>query len=264
MKRPSIKLIKDSEITDHTYYEDCMYMSNSMLKMFMEKCPKHYAYRLENPIKTTQAMKFGTAFHMLVLESLEVFEKHYVVEPDVDKRTTLGKTTLAKFNEHIGDRIPITVKDQKTMMSMFEQLSEHNNIDILLQCKERESIYLWENKTAGMLCKGKFDAVNHDKKYIVDLKTTRNASPEKFKELLMNAKYHMQAAYYLDALGYSDYFIIAIEKDRPHCVCTYKLSKEMIQEGRKLYMDGLKSYKKIIKNDDSYMLEYNLGKICKI
>ena len=80
----------------------------------------------------------------------------------------------------------------------------------------------------------------------------------------MNAKYHMQAAYYLDALGYSDYFIIAIEKDRPHCVCTYKLSKEMIQEGRKLYMDGLKSYKKIIKNDDSYMLEYNLGKICKI
>ena len=45
MKRPNIKLIKDSEITDHTYYEDCMYMSNSMLKMFMEKCPKHYAYR---------------------------------------------------------------------------------------------------------------------------------------------------------------------------------------------------------------------------
>lgn len=147
---------------------------------------------------------------------------------------------------------------------MLEQLSEHNNIDILIECKERESIYLWENKTAGILCKGKLDAVNHDKKYIVDLKTTRNASPEKFKELLMNAKYHMQAAYYLDALGYSDYFIIAIEKDRPHCVCTYKLSKEMIQEGRKLYMDGLKSYKKIIKNDDSYMLEYNLGKICKI
>ena len=41
MKRPKIKLIKDLELTDNTYYEDYMYLSNSMLKAFMDKCPKH-------------------------------------------------------------------------------------------------------------------------------------------------------------------------------------------------------------------------------
>jgi hypothetical protein len=272
MKKPKIKLIKDPEVTDHTYYEDCMYMSNSMLKTFIDKCPKYYAYRIENPIRPTQAMKFGTAFHMLVLEGVTKFTKNYIKEPDVDKRTTLGKTTLAKFRESIGDKEAISSKDYETMMSMYDHLLEHKHIDILDSCNEKEEIYLWKNEDIDILCKGKFDAVNSRDKYIVDLKTTRNASPEKFKELLMNAKYHMQAAYYLDALGYSDYFIVAIEKDKPHCICTYKLSKEMINEGRELYMNALKSYKDIIISGKDVGLrdlsmseiDYNSGEICEI
>ena len=101
MKRPKIKLITDLELTDNTYYEDYMYLSNSMLKSFIDKCPKHYAYKMENPTNPTQAMKFGTAFHMLAFEGLDKFTTNYVKEPDVDKRTTLGKTTLAKFNESL-------------------------------------------------------------------------------------------------------------------------------------------------------------------
>jgi hypothetical protein len=271
MKRPKITRVTDQEITDNTYYEDCMYMSNSMLKIFIDKCPRYYAYRLENPINPTQAMKFGTAFHVLVLEGLEKFTNNYIEEPDVDKRTTLGKATLAKFNERIGNRQTLSRKDYQLIMSMHECLSEHKNLDILKECTEMEKIYLWKNEDIGMLCKGKLDAVNTNEKYIVDLKTTRNASPSVFKELLMNAKYHMQAAYYLDALGYDDYYIIAIEKDKPHCVCTYKLSKEMINEGRELYMNGLKLYKSIIDSGKPGLrdlpmseVDYNLGAVCEI
>ena len=272
MKRPKVTKVVDQEITDHTYYEDCMYMSNSMLKTFIEKCPKNYAYRLENPIKPTQAMKVGTAFHMLALEGLDKFSANYVKEPDVDKRTTLGKVTLAKFNETLKGREPISTKNYEMMMCMYDELECHKNINILKDCAEVEKIYLWKNEDLDILCKGKFDAVNTSKKYIVDLKTTRNASPEGFKELLMNAKYHMQAAYYLDALGYDDYYIIAIEKDKPHCICTYKLNKEMIKEGRKLYMDALKSYKSIMTSGTDVGLrdlsmseiDYNSGKICEI
>ena len=272
MKRPKITRVTDQEVTDHTYYEDCMYMSNSMIKLFLDKCPKYFAYKIENPIKPTQAMKLGTAFHVLALEGLNKFTENYIQEPDVDKRTTLGKTTLAKFNNRLNNREPMSTKNYNLIMSMYEQLCEHKHISILKDCTEMEKIYLWKNEDLDILCKGKFDAVCSKNKYIVDLKTTRDASPSGFKELLMNAKYHMQAAYYLDALGYDDYYIIAIEKDKPHCICTYKLSKEMINKGRELYMNALKSYKSIIMSGTDVGLrdlsmseiDYNLGKVCEI
>ena len=260
--RPKIKRVKDSEVTDKTYYEDCMYMSNSMLKTFIEKCPRYYVYRLENPIKPTAAMRFGTAFHMLMLEGIEEFTKNYIKEPDVDKRTTLGKATLAKFKERAGDRELVSTKDYQSMMCMYEQLCDNKNYFLIEDCNEIEQIYLWKNKNVDMLCKGKFDAVNTKKKYIVDLKTTRSAAPKDFTELIMNAKYHMQAAYYLDALGYDDYYIVAIEKNAPYCICTYKLSKNIINQGRELYMGGLTYYKSIMASPTEVeMLDYNDGEI---
>ena len=96
--------IIDNEVTDLNYYDDHMYMTNSTLKMFIDKCPRAFQYVLENPIKATAPMKFGSAFHMYVLEG-EEFTKHYAVEPDgIDRRTTLGKTTLLKFNENLNGR----------------------------------------------------------------------------------------------------------------------------------------------------------------
>ena len=260
--KPKIEIIKDNEVTDKTYYEDCMYMSNSMLKVFIEKCPRYYVHRLENPLRASAAMKFGTAFHMLTLEGIDEFNKHYIEEPDVDKRTTLGKVTLEKFNKKRGNREAVSKKDTHKLMGMYSQLSENKNFNLIEDCNEIEQIYLWKNKDLDILCKGKFDAVNTKGKYIVDLKTTRNASPENFTELIVNAKYHMQAAYYLDALGYDDYYIVAIEKDAPYCICTYKLSKKIIEQGRELYMGGLTYYKSIMASPTEVeMLDYNGGNI---
>ena len=182
--RPKIERVKDSEVTDKTYYEDCMYMSNSMLKTFIEKCPKYYVHRLENPIKPSAAMKFGTAFHMLMLEGVDKFNEHYIEEPDVDKRTTLGKATLTKFNQTIKGREAISRRDNIKLMSMYAELLENKNFHLIEDCNEIEQIYLWKNKDVDMLCKGKLDAVNTKGKYIVDLKTTRSASPESFNSIL--------------------------------------------------------------------------------
>tara|TARA_R100001594_G_scaffold114501_1_gene149327 strand:- start:464 stop:1066 length:603 start_codon:yes stop_codon:yes gene_type:complete len=197
-----------------------------------------------------------------MLEGVDKFNEHYIEEPDVDKRTTLGKATLTKFNQTIKGREAISRRDNIKLMSMYAELLENKNFHLIEDCNEIEQIYLWKNKDVDMLCKGKLDAVNTKGKYIVDLKTTRSASPENFTELIMSAKYHMQAAYYLDALGYDDYYIVAIEKDAPYCICTYKLSKNIINQGRELYMGGLTYYKSIMASPTEVeMLDYNGGEI---
>ena len=258
--------ITDNEVTDKNYYDDHMYMTNSTLKMFMEKSPKYFNYRQNNPIKPTAPMKFGTAFHMYELEGREIFEKHYAVEPDgIDRRTTLGKATLEKFNQTLNGREVISYKDFQLIIGMYNNLGKSEQYDLLENCNEFEKIYLWNNDTLKIKCKGKIDAINTRDKYIVDLKTTRDANPESFKETIINQKYHMQAAFYCDALGYKDYYIYAIEKSKPHCVCVYKISQKLLAEGRLMYTQAIIDYKAYVKEfDNSRIPDYNNGQIYEI
>jgi len=255
--------IIDNEVTDLNYYDDHMYITNSRLKMFIEKCPRAFQHVIDNPIKTTAAMKFGTAFHMYVLEPGQ-FLKHYAIEPDgIDKRTTLGKSTLLQFNESLNGREAISHKDYSLIVNMTRNLEVNEHYSLLNNCTQFEKIYLWKNEGFDILCKGKLDAVNTKDKYIVDLKTTRDASPETFKETIINQKYHMQAAFYCDALGYEDYYIYAIEKTKPYCICVYKISKEMLAAGRVMYTCAISDYKAYVK-DGEVPRDYNGGQIYEI
>tara|TARA_R100000742_G_C4266116_1_gene84209 strand:- start:197 stop:1015 length:819 start_codon:yes stop_codon:yes gene_type:complete len=255
--------IIDNEVTDVNYFDDHMYMTNSTLKMFMDKCPRAFRHVLSNPIKATAAMKFGTAFHMFVLEDKE-FSRHYAVEPDgIDRRTTIGKATLLKFNESLNGREPISHKDYVQILEMRTQLMQHKHYSLLENCTQFEKIYLWKNEILDILCKGKLDAVNTKDKYIVDLKTTRDASPEAFKETIINQKYHMQAAFYCDALGYKDYYIYAIEKTKPHCICVYKMSEDILKAGRLMYTQAIIDYKAYIHGGELPQ-DYNEGQIYEI
>ena len=207
--RPTIKNIVDNVINDDNYYQDYMYTSFSMLKLLLSKSPLHFKYYSEKPITETAAMKFGTAFHTYLLEP-EKFKKEYVREPNVDKRTTLGKQTWAKFLERFSDKKWVTESELNSIEEMANILKENKHY-----------------------------------KELVDVKTTRNASPEAFGETIINQKYHMQAAYYLDGTGLDKYYIVAIEKAAPYGVCVYKFSKKLIEKGREEYIKGIEIMKEI-------------------
>ena len=242
--RPTIKNIVDNVINDDNYYQDYMYTSFSMLKLLLSKSPLHFKYYSEKPITETAAMKFGTAFHTYLLEP-EKFKKEYVREPNVDKRTTLGKQTWAKFLERFSDKKWVTESELNSIEEMANILKENKHYKELIKGCLVEHIHLWENVSKEHKCKGKMDAINFQKGHIVDVKTTRNASPEAFGETIINQKYHMQAAYYLDGTGLDKYYIVAIEKVAPYGVCVYKFSKKLIEKGREEYIKGIEIMKEI-------------------
>ena len=254
----------DKEITDKNYYNDHMYTTNSTLKLFIDKCPKSFEYTMQNPPLPSAAMRFGTAFHMVALEGMDTFYKHYAVEPDnIDKRTTIGKTTWERFVARSRGKEHISHKDFTLITNMNAELRSNKNYSLLSECNKFEEICLWRNETLDILCKGKLDAINTQDKYIVDLKTTRDASPDAFRETIINHKYHMQAAFYCDALGYKDYYIYAIEKSKPYCMCVYKISDELIREGRLMYTQAIIEYKAYIHNNTP-AADYNDGQIYEI
>ena len=146
---------------------------------------------------------------------------------------------------------------------MNSSLKTNKHYSLLENCNQFEKIYLWKNEVYNILCKGKLDAVNTREKYIVDLKTTRDASPEAFKEIIINQKYHMQAAFYCDALDYKDYYIYAIEKSRPHCICMYKMSEDMLKAGRLMYIQAIIEYEAYLHGGE-LPVDYNEGQIYEL
>ena len=261
--------IIDLEITDDNYYADDRYMSQSMLS-YVEKSMRHYIEYVSGNIGNyeTEAMKFGTAYHHFVLEP-ETFDDVYFIldlleRPEPTRSMNLAANKrwkedimLANVNKQL-----INSNDFDSIKCMAKELSTNNNIQDLFVGSEFEKIILWKNRESGVLCKGKIDIINEDKEFICDLKTCQTANPKVFKDTIVNRNYHRQAAFYLDAVGMKDYYIIAQEKVYPFAYCTYKLSDELIEEGRKEYQMLLNKFKTL--NDGINFNHYNNGKIYEV
>ena len=82
-----------------------------------------------------------------------------------------------------------------------------------------------------------------DKKVIIDLKTTRDSSPESFRRSAYNYGYDRQAAFYLDGFKADEFWFLVIEKESPYRVGIYKASDEFIEGGRQKNQSLLKKYK---------------------
>ena len=73
-------------------YSQIEAMNWSRLKV-IDKSPLAFQWALRHPREETEAMAFGTAFHLALLEP-ELFQESYVVAPDFgDLRAVEGRTT---------------------------------------------------------------------------------------------------------------------------------------------------------------------------
>jgi hypothetical protein len=155
--------------------------------------------------------------------------KQVVVEPDVNKRTKEGKEIISKFNEdNVGNTI-LTKDDHGSLIGMRNRLfSSHECMD-LLSGGEAELPQVWRDEDVDVLCKCKADYWNKDKKILVDIKTTTDASPSGFKLSVKKYSYDRQSAYYSDGFNADRFIFIVIEKTAPYNMGIYECSGETIR-----------------------------------
>ena len=56
--------------------------------------------------------------------------------------------------------------------------------------------------------------------------------------------WHVQAAFYMDVLGYKKFYFLASEKKAPYACQVYQLNDEMIYQGRQGYLKAIAQWKK--------------------
>jgi exodeoxyribonuclease VIII len=213
---------------------------NSGLLKLLKRSPAHYHYRLSNPSDISSPSKrLGRAVHSAVLEPQE-FACQYVVWNDGRR---YGKQWDG-FCENNAGREILTQAEYEKCIALQQSVRSCPVARKYLAKGTAEVSMFWTDKETRLACKGRADFVFQHakpKKYaLVDLKTTRNASPEGFGREVWRYGYHLQAAFYQDgykaATGYClPFVIIAVENEPPYVVQVYTVPDHVLDIGRDEY-----------------------------
>jgi hypothetical protein len=226
-------------------YERWDAVNNSLLWTLKTRSPLHALYQREHD-RSSPALDFGHALHTYILEP-DTFGAKFAVAPKVDRRTNPGKEAWKTFidNKPIGaeefaadDFQKIQDISKRIQESIFRKFIEGGRAEVCI---------VWIDKQTGLKCKARLDYWHDSFNCIVDLKSTENASREKFMKSIFDYGYHQQAAFYTDGvlelLGFEPEFeFFPIEKQPPYAFAVYAAHENLIRAGRNSYRKALEIY----------------------
>jgi len=177
-------------------------------------------------------MRIGTLTHLAVLEP-DRFDSECVVMPTMDRRTKAGKEAWAAAE---ADGKKLLKPDELDQIDrMHQSLLSHPGARKALKSagKAEQSIFAVDPAT-GLEMKCRPDYLT-DSGWVIDLKTTTDASVESFTKSTANFRYHVQAAWYLHVIQTATgerpkgFVFLAVEKTAPYAVQVFKASAELIE-----------------------------------
>ena len=213
----------------------------SRLKV-LGKSPAHYLHLLtSHEDDDTDARQRGRVLHLAIFEP-EKYAREVVVYPE--KRA--GKAWDAFAEKHSGKEI-ITSRMSKVVTEMAASVRGAPMAAQFVSAGRPEKTVRWRYASPPIAhvegfefaCKGRLDFVA-DCGAIVDLKSTRDASPTGFAKEVLRWEYHGQLAYYRDgyfaATGIDlPVVIVAVESLAPYVVQVYRVPEDVLELGRERY-----------------------------
>lgn len=217
-----------------------------------DRTPAHAREQMTHPKAPTDAMEFGTAFHMAVLEP-ERFDANYVVPIKVDRRTNVGKAKWAEFEAEHGAKAAIDEEDYRAIIVMRDAIWLHPVASALLRGGMSEVAIVFENAETGLLCKALLDHIGEFDSWtwVADLKSCVDASKFEFGRSIKKLHYGPRAAFYLDgcnAVAPRERRFVWIAAERPAKLSTfapiafYEADMDALDAGRSRYMRWLRNY----------------------
>lgn len=179
------------------YYFAHPALDQSQLKTFLQN-PANWAYRRLHPEenKTTDALRFGTAFHAYIMGTQNVVSLE-------EGQTFRSKANQEWREEHEanGDLI-VTYEQMEKLKRMRENLMRDNPemFDIIPNAT-CEQMILWTDKETGLEMKAKPDIIPTGVNYLVDIKTAQSANGDDFRRESLKYGYPIQALFYMQAVA---------------------------------------------------------------
>lgn len=257
-------------------YRKAKAISQSTLKD-MKKSALHFKDAILEPTEPTPQMELGTLVHVMGLEP-EAFDSLYLIRGEApDKNGVMSEVNFStkegkawREENPLNGRIMLSRDQAKKAKAMVSSMLSSKTGQKLMG-GHREKSFFWQDPETKLWCKGRPDIVHFTGGMLVDWKTcgagmdgVGKGSVEKFLPHAVSMGYHIQAAFYLDGIGYAleqgpqdfefvkpDSFVFAvIESKKPFAVSFYELPPELIEEGRKIYKRCLAQLKACLEADE--------------
>jgi hypothetical protein len=198
----------------------------------------HWHHTAPRQDRDTPALRFGRAYHALVLES-GTFASQFAVQPKFgDLRTNAAKALRDKWEDENIGKTPIAADDWRVLVEMRDVLMRHPLAAEMIAEGEAESSYRWVDERTGLRCQARpdFRGSVGGRRYFADLKTCEDASPREFARSVVSYDYHVAHCHYADGARQSgepidNYFFICQEKSPPYAVAVYTIDAAAEERG---------------------------------
>jgi hypothetical protein len=220
-------------------------------------------HAMDNPKGMTDALASGQALHVATLEPGR-FDGMFHLCPPCDGRTKEGKETLAYHGALAAEGKKIMLRQGlKEDEGKLEAVAAYRGMAAAIHRSRAASMFiqgqghnevsgLWRDDETGLWCKFRCDRIVESLEHIVEIKSTRDASPWAFGKDVHSMAYHAQAASYI--YGFRQitgkkfgHVIIAVESTPPHDIAVYYLDDQSLQTGLVDYRSWLNRYAECVK-----------------
>jgi hypothetical protein len=205
-------------------------------KLIPPGCPAIYDYERRHGGKHSKSMDAGTRAHAMVLgkgeEQLAMLDypDYKTRKAQDDKKAAIANGKIPTLPHELADAIAI--RD-----AVFNDPEARSLLD---DVTDVELSMFWRDPETGIWLRGRMDALAwRDRPVIVDLKKTKDPSPESFAKSIAEYRYDMQDRHYRDGLaavlsGYPGelraddigFRFIAVGVEPPHLVMVYELGAD--------------------------------------
>lgn len=199
---------------------------------YLDRSPRHYLHAKNTKREDTPAMRLGRAVHCAVLEP-ERFKADYLVWSGGIRR---GKA-WDEFLEAAGDKETLSLSEAEECQAISDAVRFDPDAAALLSGGSAEHPLFWTDAETGLHCKSRLDYLGPDARFVVDLKTTRNAHPRAFGRSAGDSLYYGQLAFYAEGVLATTgrlpmLHLVAVENEAPYVTQVYTLSDDDVEVGR--------------------------------
>ena len=232
------------EMSNETYHKSGA-LSSSGLKVAAARSVDHYAEQRRNP-KVSKVFDVGAVVHDLVLEGGSNFADLFVSRPDDDRGNFRKNEGKEWRDEQLAAGLRIIDAEQSAdIEACTDAIFSHSEAMALLSDGEAECSYFWEEVVSGVAIPCRVRPDWHRPGLLVDLKTSRDASPEKFAKDCANYGYDSSLALYrrgievITGRAPEVVRVIVAETSAPYGVAVYDVDEQWLARGKAAYLAQL-------------------------
>lgn len=226
------------DLSADDYHADRSAVSKSWLDR-IDRSPAHLRAYLDGHSKDTPTLILGRLVHSAVLEP-DLLADQFVVPPNINRRTKVGKEEYAAFEKDNAHKTIITQDQFDLALAIRDSVYGNRAAKALLTDGDPEATVVWRNAETGELCKARADWLREN--VIVDVKTCQDARPDAFARSIANYRYDVQTSHYGEGFDLDRFVFIAVEKDPPYACAVYAADDLIRQRGKEARDRNLNTY----------------------